>query len=379
MKTRIHAKKTGILLIIALLFTSFGSFHAFAETNESRLQDTKNRQDEARIEKEQVDRKIEDITADLQKINDEMAALQATIQEKQTEILDLTEKINQKKSEIEDRQSGISARLRTMYKTSLVGYLDIILDSKDFTELMNNVSMVQRIYKADKDILEDLQDAQQAMEDDKKAVEQVQAELEEEKANLQTKENEKASVQAELEEHAAEIQAQIDTFNAQIQSLNEAIEEEQRQKAAQQSGGESSTEYYGGNGILMWPVDNPRTITSEFGYRPYIDGIPGSNYHNALDIAVPAGRPIHAAAAGYVMSQTGYYREGYGWGVFIDHGNGLATVYGHNSSIIVSPGQYVEQGQVIAYCGMTGWATGPHCHFEVRENGVCVNPRKYLG
>ena len=77
------------------------------------------------------------------------------------------------------------------------------------------------------------------------------------------------------------------------------------------------------------------------------------------------------------MNLTGWYQQGYGWGVFIDHGNGVVTVYGHNSALTVSPGQYVQQGDVIALSGQTGWATGPHVHYEVRINGQYVDPELY--
>ena len=98
--------------------------------------------------------------------------------------------------------------------------------------------------------------------------------------------------------------------------------------------------------------------------------------HEGIDIAVGQGTPVHAAAGGTVIYAG--WMEGYGNLVVIDHGNGLSTAYGHNSSLASSVGQSVAAGQVIAYSGSTGHSTGPHVHFEVRVNGAPVDPLGYL-
>ncbi len=99
--------------------------------------------------------------------------------------------------------------------------------------------------------------------------------------------------------------------------------------------------------------------------------------HPGIDIGVPSGTPVHAAAAGKV-AWCGWM-SGYGNLVMIDHGGGYATLYGHNTRVAVSCGQEVAQGAVIAYSGCTGFCTGPHVHFEVRVNGTPVDPLGYLG
>ena len=98
--------------------------------------------------------------------------------------------------------------------------------------------------------------------------------------------------------------------------------------------------------------------------------------HEGIDIGVPYGTPIHAAAAGTVIYAG--WGDGYGNLTVIDHGNSLATAYGHQSSIAVGLGQSVTQGQVIGYVGCTGYCFGAHLHFEVRVNGEPVNPLAYL-
>lgn len=128
-------------------------------------------------------------------------------------------------------------------------------------------------------------------------------------------------------------------------------------------------------GYFIWPVHG--TITSRFGYRNIFGS---TSYHGGLDIAVPYGTPVKAADGGTVLfagTATGG-NWSYGNLVMIDHGNGKVTYYGHNSSVVVSAGEHVAQGQTIALAGSTGRSTGSHCHFEVRINGGRVNPQNYL-
>ena len=128
-------------------------------------------------------------------------------------------------------------------------------------------------------------------------------------------------------------------------------------------------------GYFIWPVHG--VITSRFGYRNIFGS---TSYHGGLDIAVPYGASVLAADGGTVMfagTATGA-NWSYGNLVIIDHGNGKVTYYGHNSSVLVSAGDHVAQGQAIARAGSTGRSTGNHCHFEVRAGGIRVNPMDYL-
>lgn len=123
----------------------------------------------------------------------------------------------------------------------------------------------------------------------------------------------------------------------------------------------------------IWPTSGE--ITSPFGWRNSPWGN-GRELHPGLDIANSLGTPIVATADG-VVAQCGP-AGGYGNVVQIDHGNGLTTIYGHNSRFAVSAGQQVKKGQIIAYMGSTGRSTGPHSHYEIRENGTAIDPMAYL-
>ena len=139
----------------------------------------------------------------------------------------------------------------------------------------------------------------------------------------------------------------------------------------------SDVPFIGADGFCSPIGENWRNVvTSEFGNRrdPFTGERRG---HTGMDLAVPTGTSVRAALPGTVTVST-YNQGGYGYYVMIDHGNGLSTLYGHNSQLLARVGQTVDAGDVIALSGSTGRSTGPHLHFEVRINGERTNPRSYL-
>ncbi len=128
-----------------------------------------------------------------------------------------------------------------------------------------------------------------------------------------------------------------------------------------------------GRGSLIWPVNG--RITSNFGWRAH--PIKKTRlFHNGLDIAVPSGTRVKAAAGGKVVHSG--WMNGFGYTVIIDHGRGIETLYAHNSKVSVAKGSMVNKGQVVALSGNTGLSTGPHLHFGVLQNEKPLNPKNYL-
>jgi murein DD-endopeptidase MepM/ murein hydrolase activator NlpD len=180
----------------------------------------------------------------------------------------------------------------------------------------------------------------------------------------------------------AATQAAVHAWQQEANSLSAASAQIQAQIAAAQAkaaqakaasppppaeGGSTSPPSPPSSQGLIWPVSGP--LTSPFGMR-------WGSLHPGIDIGVGYGTPIHAAAAGTVLVAS--YNGGYGNLVVLDHGSSIATAYAHQSSIAVTVGQTVSQGEVIGYVGSTGFSTGPHLHFEVRVNGTPVDPLGYL-
>jgi murein DD-endopeptidase MepM/ murein hydrolase activator NlpD len=168
----------------------------------------------------------------------------------------------------------------------------------------------------------------------------------------------------ELRARKAEFLSQIVALQRQSDALAASLRARQSGQALVPSG----------HGVLSVPIPGA-PITSGFG--PRVHPIYGDvRMHTGIDFGASSGTPIRAAADGVVVSAGPL--GGYGNATVIDHGNGLATLYGHQSSIAVSPGQHVGRGQVIGYVGCTGLCTGPHLHFEVRVRGTPVDPMQYL-
>jgi murein DD-endopeptidase MepM/ murein hydrolase activator NlpD len=199
-----------------------------------------------------------------------------------------------------------------------------------------------------------------AMKSKRKLLEQgVGGPTEADQARLSTLLNERAA------KAASEIGTHVDLLSRQA-SVQERSFEEIRRYVDQQRSLLARTP-------SAWPVHG--WISSSFGSR--LSPFSGSeSFHAGIDIAKDAGSPIRATADGRVIYAG--WNGGYGKWVVIDHGNGIATVYGHNSELKVSPGQKVRRGTIIALMGSTGESTGPHCHYEVRIRGVAVNPMKYM-
>ncbi len=166
------------------------------------------------------------------------------------------------------------------------------------------------------------------------------------------------------------IEKNIAQRKASLEKLKQVMKEQQDQLAAMGGIPAGSVGGVGGNIPSIWPARGD--VSSPYGLR-----WGGSDFHPGMDIANDYGTPIVATADG-VVTTAGWNSGGYGNMVDIDHGNGIMTRYGHAQQVVVSAGQHVRKGQVIAYMGSTGFSTGPHVHYEVRINGQTVNPVGYL-
>jgi murein DD-endopeptidase MepM/ murein hydrolase activator NlpD len=189
-----------------------------------------------------------------------------------------------------------------------------------------------------------------------------------------TKRDTLSSIRVDEREFVAEaksLQAESATLAAKIQAAQRAAAARAAAPSTGSPAGTTGDAQPSASGFI-WPANGP--ITSSFGSRCLGNGDCSS--HPGIDIGVPAGTPIVASAGGTVIF-TGWL-GGYGNLTIIDHGRGLATAYGHQSSIAVGNGAIVSQGQVIGYVGCTGYCFGAHLHFEVRVNGIPVDPLGYL-
>ena len=372
---------------------------AYADDLDDQVQDLQGQIDSSRLEQENWQQVIEDVSAKLKQIQADLDAANARLQSIQTKQAEINAQIAQTQNEIvkmeaylKTRQDVLNRRVRAIYMHGQLNYLEVILGANSFSDFANRVELLKRVIRSDYNLILEIQKQKAAieakkaqLEEDKRQLDALAAEAEKTRQEIAKKKAEQQKVlDAAKSNKAAAAQMEQD-LNAQLASVRNLIQqrlaaaEAARQAAQQQAasddegGGGSDDNYVQGTGAMGWPCSGP--ITSPFGYRTH--PIFGTTiFHAGIDIGVDYGTPIHAADSGVVV-YSGWI-SGYGNAVIIDHGSGISTLYGHNQSLAVSEGQSVSKGSVIAYAGSTGNSTGPHCHFEVDVNGSPVNPMGYL-
>lgn len=327
----------------------------------------------------QIEGQLRQATTELNTITEQRVAVEndITLNERQ---------LAEAQKRLEGREAVFYKRVRDIYINGRLSYLDVVIGSKDFSDFANRLEVLKRIIDSDINLISEIKKERAQIEAHKKKLEEDRAKLVElEKAALakqaeieQKKAERNVVLQKAQNDRAVAMQA-IEELNASSAQISAMLKERQAARAAaaaaaaQSAGQGSSYTWVQGTGQLGWPVSGE--ITSPYGYR--VHPIWGTTiYHSGIDIGVDEGTPVHAADSGVIVWSG--WMGGYGYAVVIDHGNGLSTLYGHNSELAVDEGQSVYKGQVVAYAGSTGNSTGPHVHFEVRENGDPVDPMGYL-
>lgn len=370
---------------------------SYADDLDDQVQDLQGQIDSSRLEQENWQQVIEDVSAKLKQIQADLDAANARLQSIRSRQAEINAQIVQTQNEIvkmeaylKTRQNVLNRRVRAIYMHGQLNYLEVILGANSFSDFANRVELLKRVIRSDYNLILEIQKQKAAieakkaqLEEDKRQLDALAAEAEKTQKEIAAKKVEQQKVlDAAKSNKAAAAQMEQD-LNAQLASVRNLIQQrlaaaEAARQAAQQAssdegGGGSDDNYVQGTGAMGWPCSGP--ITSPFGYRTH--PIFGTTiFHAGIDIGVDYGTPIHAADSGVVV-YSGWI-SGYGNAVIIDHGGGVSTLYGHNQSLAVSEGQSVSKGSVIAYAGSTGNSTGPHCHFEVDVNGSPVNPMGYL-
>ncbi len=344
-----------------------------------------------------VQRIKQELEASKSNLNDYVTKLDAQLAQIQANIEDLKQKIAVKEAEIEQTQKeleeaiarrdaqyyAMKKRVRFIFEKGDSYYLQILLESASFSDMLNKQYYIEKLSEYDRKMLDEYTRQKELVELTKQALEEEQATLEETKAGV---EEEEANIEALIKEKQAQIaamqmeiahkQGEIDQYEARVAQQNAEIAELERIVAAEKQRLAAQNRRHYGGGVFAWPAPSYTYISSDFGYRT-APTTGASTFHSGLDMAAPSGSAILSAADGDVVAAS--YSSSMGNYVMIDHGDGLYTIYMHASSLLVSKGQVVSKGQQIARVGSTGISTGPHLHFSVRLNGSYVNPWNYLG
>ena len=377
---KISGRGKALNLALSLLISLSVTGTALADDLEDQLADLQRQAEEQQAKTNEASAKVENVSERLRQIQEELRVATAEYKEVkgqldsvEDKISDNTELLEKTEADLKVKNKKLQQRVRDIYINGQISYVDVLFGAKDFADLMTRMDVLKRIIKHDYDLI-------MKVKEEKATVENTRAQLEKDKAEGEVLVADAQAKKAKVEDKESEQQVLLDqaiydrdTSERMYEEIMAASQEVANMIRRSQM---SSAGYSGapaGAGGMIWPINGP--ITSEFGWRTHpIFGT--SRFHSGLDIGGDYGMPIYAAASGTVI-YAGWI-SGYGNTVIIDHGGGVTTLYGHNDSLNVSEGENVAQGQVIAMCGSTGNSTGPHCHFEVRENGEPVSPYGYL-
>ena len=342
------------------------------EDSQARLKNMKSQVDNARQQLENINQRLSSLNSQISGKNSEIAAKESAISQKEANIQDASDKLNE--------------RLRALSKRGNLSSVQMMLSTEEYAEYLIKSKMLERIAENDQKALNDMEAELTKIKADKSALETDKQALADRKKQEQTLQNEASAKKKEMEKLYKAIQAeekkilaQANNYKAQIEKnkkLLDDIDKEIQKIIASKSN--NNSQY---SGTMFWPVPTVRNISSGFGSR-------WGTVHRGIDSAngsVPIyGEKIYAAESGNVIysNYTSTCGGGYGYYCIVDHGldskgRRISTLYAHTSKMYARVGDKVTRGKtVLALAGDTGNVTGPHLHFEVRVNGVAVDPIK---
>ncbi len=374
------------------------------EAIQSRIDASRARLDDKQSQLQHAKDRAGVLSTTIQKYGEQLDQLRGEVATLQNRISIVQTQLRKKEAELKEAKARLAAlrerlkrslrilrqRLVAIYESNSPDAMTVILNSRGFDDMLSRYDYLQRIQEQDtaiavrvkrlrneeKDTVERVRAARDAIAAKEVELERTQAELEARQADLAAAREKDQQILSQVQTTQDELEGDISGISAQIASQLQAQQEAQAAAAAaaaQDSSGATTAPAGPVQGEsssgMIWPVNGP--VTS-----PFCEARAWESCHPGIDIAVPSGTPIQAAAAGTV-SIAGP-ESGYGNYTSIDHGGGISTCYAHQESISVSVGQQVSQGQVIGISDCTGLCFGPHVHFEVRVNGQVTDPMAYL-
>ena len=324
----------------------------------------------ARRKEQSIAEQLRAIQQELDTAEDEYETVNDQLENTEQHIKANVELSNRLTKKLEVQTKTLHRRIRDIYKNGQVNYLDVLLGAKDFNDFVGRMDILKKILAYDNALI-------QGTKADRETLRKAKEQLEADRAKIVELRKLAAAKREQVAERRQERRGVLNAATYERETAERAYRElietsrqiEQMIKRIQ-----SGEKNIGGStGTMTWPAEGE--ITSPFGWR--VHPIFGTQrLHTGIDIGADYGDAIRAADGGVVIHAD--WMGGYGNAVIIDHGNGISTLYAHNSQLLVDEGQTVAKGQTMARCGSTGYSTGPHLHFEVRQNGSPVNPLNYL-
>jgi murein DD-endopeptidase MepM/ murein hydrolase activator NlpD len=373
------------LFLLVMLVGGTAGFGASKDEIQSRIDQTKKKLSETKRREKSVLKNLLRTQKELEEINDDLTQLNYSLSKTERNMSITQDQLNSARSdlqriknEIGGRKGVLDQRLIAIYKYGYQSSLEILFNSRNFAEFIARFEMISEYVRADVQILKTLHQQQDLITKKQAEITLKKQELEVQRntytrLQLQTKQQQERRISV-VEDRQRELTVLKNSRKVLEESLDE-LERTSKEMEAQIRDFQNKNRVALGSGKYIWPLQSKGRISSYFGYR-FHPILRKRKYHSGIDIAAPQGLSILAADSG-VVAFAGW-NNGYGKMVILDHGSGFSTVYGHCSILQVNQGQTITKGQTIAQVGSTGLSTGPHLHFEVRKNGVPVNPLTYL-
>ena len=346
----------------------------------------------AQLREQALQAQLDETNHSIGRVNAQLGGTQQSIGSTQRKLAWNQLQLRGAQATLQRHQDALDRRLVDAYERGDLGYLDVLLEARSFTDFVERWDDIRYLVKANEQTIRERRSDERQVAMIQSSLLGVQSELQSEQAQEQQQryaldglaqqrrnlvsaaDDQRRSVQAEvaqLDDISEAEEAQLEALIREKQREAEAAYQAQRRAAL--LSGEQLPPEPGAPGELMWPVSGP--ITSPFGYRMH-PVYHRMILHAGIDIGVPTGTTVAAAAEGRVI--VAGYEGDCGNMVAIDHHGGLSTMYCHLSQIFVSVGQDVQRGQAIGAAGATGDATGPHVHFQVMQDGHPVDPMSFL-
>ena len=333
---------------------------------------------ELKAEKNSIQSYINQLDDKISVLSQEIQNFEEKIEGKKTDIEETKQELEDARIACDEQYDSMKKRIQFIYENPSQSLIELILTSGDFVDFINRADHVTSMSNYDRQMMNKLIKTQEEIE---RKEETLEAELEELEMMQAELESQKKKVNASINAKKGELSAkanEIGSATGEKSEYQKQLEEQEKllNEIEEQIARAANPDAYEGTATgFIWPCPAYTRISSRFGPRP--QPVPGaSTNHKGVDLAAPYGANILASAAGVVT--TSKYSASAGNYVVIAHGNGTSTVYMHASSLLVSVGQTVSQGQVIAKVGSTGYSSGNHLHFGVIKNGTYVDPLGYI-
>ena len=380
-QTRRLAALVAVAGLLALLVFGLAG-GAFAQDLQSELDQRQSELEQQKDKKGVLSSELADANAAVDQLAGEVAVLRnreaivvAELRRVQARLNDEKARLARLHSQLHRSLNVLRTRLVGIYRSGNPDLLTVMLESDGFDDLVSRYEYLRRIEEQDSSIVGRVRTLRNGtrvtvdrVTEDRNEIEAKKAELVRTRMQLEAREAELAAARDSKAAALDSVNSNIEQLEGDVSDLQDQISQQLQQASATPGVAPlPAGPVQGASGGWIWPLNGP--ITSGFGYR-------WGRMHEGIDIGVPEGTPIRAAKAGNVVIAA--YTGGYGNYTCVDHGGGISSCYGHQSSYAVSPGDSVAQGEVIGYSGNTGSSTGPHLHFEIRVNGTAVDPLGYL-